>query len=412
MRAGSNRLESGKIALLSAGHLIHDAYPAILAPLIPLLKAKLGLSNALAGTLATFLRSSALVQPFIGYWADRTNPRWLVVLAPGGTALFMSLLGASPTYLLAVPLLVLAGLSHAAYHAPAPAMVAYVSGERVGTGMSIFMMGGELGRAAGPLMAVGAVRWFGLERTYVAAVPGVLASVMMARLLGPIQRPARRRDGAGIGAILAEKRRPLAMLLGFVSTRALLVGSLTVFTPAYLTARGMTLAQAGTGYALLELAGAAGALAGGTLSDRMGRRRTLVAVQALSAPCVYALAAGPEGMVGVFLALAGFVVFSATPVMLAVVQELLPEARSTASGLFFSLNYLSTGLSAVLFGALADALGIQRAFGLLAFAPLLTLPFALLFPAPPFTASRPPHRFAPANSPTLPERGAAGSGGG
>lgn len=144
----------------------------------------------------------------------------------------------------------------------------------------------------------------------------------------------------------------------------------------------------------------------------MGRRRTLVAVQALSAPCVYALAAGPEGMVGVFLALAGFVVFSATPVMLAVVQELLPEARSTASGLFFSLNYLSTGLSAVLFGALADALGIQRAFGLLAFAPLLTLPFALLFPAPHFTASRPPHRFAPANSPTLPERGAAGSGGG
>lgn len=109
------------------------------APLIPLLKTKLGLSNALAGTLATFLRSSAPVQPFIGYWADRTNPRWLVVLAPGGTALFMSLLGASPTYLLTVPLLVLAGLSHAAYHAPAPAMVAHVSGERVGTGMSLFM---------------------------------------------------------------------------------------------------------------------------------------------------------------------------------------------------------------------------------------------------------------------------------
>jgi len=62
VRAGSNRLESGKIALLSAGHLIHDAYPAILAPLIPLLKAKLGLSNALAGTLAVVAAVGGVLQ--------------------------------------------------------------------------------------------------------------------------------------------------------------------------------------------------------------------------------------------------------------------------------------------------------------------------------------------------------------
>ena len=54
-----------------------------------------------------------------------------MVLAPGATALFMSLLGASPSYIAMVPLLVLAGLSHASYHAPAPAMVACMSGDRV-----------------------------------------------------------------------------------------------------------------------------------------------------------------------------------------------------------------------------------------------------------------------------------------
>ncbi len=68
-------LETGSVLLLSAGHFTHDAYPAFLAPLIPLLKVKLGLSNALAGTLAAFLRSSSLVQPFIGYLADHTNAR-------------------------------------------------------------------------------------------------------------------------------------------------------------------------------------------------------------------------------------------------------------------------------------------------------------------------------------------------
>jgi FSR family fosmidomycin resistance protein-like MFS transporter len=379
--AGPEHLETGQVLLLSAGHLIHDAYPAFLAPLIPLLKLKLGISNALAGTLAAFLRSSSLVQPFIGYLADRTNARWFVVLAPGATAAFMSLLGVAPSYLLAIPLLMLAGLSHAAYHAPAPAMVARVSGGRVGTGMSVFMMGGELGRAAGPLAAVAAVEWFGLEGTYGAALPGLFTSIVMARLLPPIGRGAAAPGGAGFRSLLRERRGPLAALLAFVFTRALLVGSVTVFMPTVLIGRGMSLAQAGAGYALFELAGAAGALAGGTLSDRVGRRRTLAVTQLATVPCFLILALGPGGSVGVFLAVTGFVVFSATPVVLAIVQEMLPEARSTASGLFFSLNYLSTGLAAFLFGAGADALGVQQAFGLLAFTPLLSLPCIVFLPA-------------------------------
>lgn len=75
----------------------------------------------------------------------------------------MSLLGASTRYLLLAPLLIMAGSSHASFHAPAPAMVARVSADRVGKGMSLFMMGGELGRATGPPFILAAVEWFGLE---------------------------------------------------------------------------------------------------------------------------------------------------------------------------------------------------------------------------------------------------------
>ncbi|MFB3818930.1 MAG: MFS transporter [Candidatus Methylomirabilales bacterium] len=382
----STRFHTARVLVLSVGHAIHDAYPAFLAPLVPLLKHKLGLSNALAGTLATFLRSSSLVQPFIGYLADRMSARWFVVLAPGATAVCMSLLGAMPGYGLLVPLLLLAGLSHACYHAPAPAMVAQVSGERIGAGMSFFMTGGELGRAAGPLLIVAAVQWFGLETSYLAAIPGLLASLVMAGLVGPVPVPKAPGDAAALRAILRDRRRPLALLLAFVWTRAAMIGSITVFTPAYLTTRGMSLAGAAAGYGLLELAGAAGAMAAGTLSDRLGRRGTLVLFQAAVVPCFYALVAGPESLIGPLLALTGFLAFAVTPVALALLQELLPEARSTASGLYFSLNYIMTGLAAVLFGVLADRLGLQAAFGWLAVVPLCTLPFALLLPG----------RFAPA----------------
>ncbi|MCZ7670309.1 MAG: hypothetical protein M5U34_25670 [Chloroflexi bacterium] len=52
-------------------------------------------------------------------------------------------------------MLLAVGVSVACFHAPAPAMIAKLSGPRVGKGMSIFMASGELGRALGPVFARG-----------------------------------------------------------------------------------------------------------------------------------------------------------------------------------------------------------------------------------------------------------------
>jgi FSR family fosmidomycin resistance protein-like MFS transporter len=372
-----------RVILLSVGHGIHDMYPAFLAPLLPLLRDKLGLSNTLAGSLATFLRSSSIAQPFIGYLADRTGARWFVILAPGATAAFMSFAGAAPTYWLVAALLFFVGLSHACYHAPAPAMIAQVSGDRVGAGMSFFMTGGELGRAIGPLLIVFLVDWVGLEQSYLAAIPGLVFSLLMLRMVGPIPQTAKPIERANLRAIFMERRKPLLLLLSFVWTRGLLVGSLGVFTPAYLTTRGLSLAQAAAGYAVLELAGAAGAMAGGTLSDRLGRRKTFLLAQSLAVPCFFAMAYGPRGLIFPLLAVTGLVIFSTTPVAVATLQEWLPEARSLAAGLYFGLNYVVTGLAAVLFGLAADWIGVQAAFNLLGLVPLATLPIAFLMRDPP-----------------------------
>ena len=150
----SQKFDTAAVATVSVGHLVHDTYPAFLGPLMPLLIPKLGLSLAAAGALVSVLRWSALIQPFLGYWADRTDPRYWVILAPTVTALGMSLLGIAPSYLAVVVLLVLAGLSHAAFHPSAAALATRSSGRYWGRGTSVFMTGGELGRAIGPLFIV------------------------------------------------------------------------------------------------------------------------------------------------------------------------------------------------------------------------------------------------------------------
>lgn len=382
MTSTRNSFETARVVLLSIGHAIHDMYPAFLAPLLPLLKAKLGLSNTLAGSLAAFLRSSSLAQPFIGYLADRTGGRLFVILAPATTGIFMSLTGVVSSYGLVALLLFLVGLSHASYHAPGPAMVAQVSGGRIGTGMAFFMTGGELGRALGPILIILLVERFGLEQSYLAAIPGILFSLLLTQQVGPVEHKARPVERADLRRIFRERRGPLLLLLGFVWTRALLVGSAGIFTPTYLTTRDLSLAQAAAGYALMELAGALGAMAVGTLSDRLGRRRTLIIVQTIAIPCFYAMAFAPRFLIFPLLALTGLLIFSTAPVALAMLQEWLPEARSFAGGLYFGLNYIVTGLGAVLFGVVADQIGVRSTFNLLGVVLLASIPFALLLRDP------------------------------
>lgn len=143
-----------RVLSVATGHVIHDNYPAFLSPVLPILIEKFGLTLSAAGALAGILRWSSLIQPFVGHLAERSDIRYFVVAAPTVTALGMSLIGIAPSYLAVVLLLVLTGFSHAAFHPAASAMVTQASGNTWGRGLSIFMAGGELGRALGPLSSL------------------------------------------------------------------------------------------------------------------------------------------------------------------------------------------------------------------------------------------------------------------
>ena len=134
----------------------------------------------------------SLLQPFIGHAADRISLRYFIILAPATTATLCGLLGLANSYTLLAMLLFVIGVSMAIFHAPAPAMVGRISGDRLGTGMSIFMAAGELGRTVGPAVVIAAVTWFGLEGIWRVSAFGWLASVFLYwRLRGISARPAQ-----------------------------------------------------------------------------------------------------------------------------------------------------------------------------------------------------------------------------
>ncbi|MAT95744.1 MAG: MFS transporter [Anaerolineaceae bacterium] len=371
---------TGQIFTIAGGHFIHDTYSAFVAPLLPLLQERLATNYTLTGSLAIFTQLPSLLNPLIGYLADRVSLRYFVILAPAITATLLSSLGIVNNYFVVALLLLAGGVSIAAFHAPAPAMIGRLAGKRVGTGMSIFMASGELGRTLGPIVAVAGVTWFGLEGIWRLMFVGWAVTAVLYYRLHDV---SARTDTmpAGLAAALPQIRRVFPVLGWIMLARTGLVVSLTTYLPLYMRDEvEVSLWLAAAALSILEGAGVLGALFSGTASDRFGRRRVLGLLMFLSPLLALLFVYGPTWLAIPLLLALGLTAISPTPVLLAVVQDSFPEHRALANGIFIGLNFLVRGLNIWAIGALADSFGLTLAFVVGAVAAFFTLPGVWLLP--------------------------------
>jgi len=138
----------------------------------------------------------------------------------------------------------------------------------------------------------------------------------------------------------------------------------------------------GGALSLFEIAGAVGAYAAGTASDRLGRRAILLATL-LAAPTFMLLFLWVDGLwtVPVLLAM-GFFVLGTTPVALAVMLEASNRNKALASGTIMMLGFTIRSLLVPAFGALSDAVGLEAAYAVFGAAAYLGVPFVLLIREP------------------------------
>lgn len=252
------------VLLLSGAHMAHDVYPAFLGVLLPLLIDELDISLAVAGILASTIRWTTSLQPFFGHWADRSDTRYWVILTPALTASCMSLLGIAPNTAAVVALLLLAGLSHAAFHPAGGALATRASGTEWGKGTSYFMTGGEIGRVIGPLLIAGVVGAWGLRASPAAVIPGLLASLVLWRRFGSQTALALKpKPPARIMTALRSGRTNLLLLSGAVVFRSFANVAIVIYYPTYATREGATLFVAAAALAIYELGAVAGTLTGG-----------------------------------------------------------------------------------------------------------------------------------------------------
>jgi len=380
----AEQFQTDRVLTISAGHAVHDTYTGFLPPLLPALIETLSLTNTEAGLLTVFNQAPSLVQPLIGHLADRVSLRYLVVLTPAVTATAMSLLGVAPRYAMLALLLMVTGLSSAVLHAVAPVIAGRLSGKSLGRGMGIWMVGGELGRTLGPLVIAA---YFKLRPDTLADTPwlmigGWLTSLVLFLRLRDVEgRPPNAGQGLPWRQALRVMGPLLVPLSGIIVVRGFMSSALTTYLPTFLVEEGSELWLAGISLSVLEAAGVVGALLGGSLSDRLGRRVILL-ISLLVTPMVMLVFLVTEGWLRFpLLLIMGLTALSVTPVIMALVQESFPENRALANGVYMALSFLIRSGVVVIVGTMGDLWGMRTSFMVCALTILLGLPFLLFLPA-------------------------------
>ncbi|MEO8521766.1 MAG: MFS transporter [Acidobacteriota bacterium] len=367
------------ILLMAGAHMMVDGYGNIFAPMLPLLIPKLSLSLAAAGTLTMLFQLAASVsQVGFGHLADRWRPRLLVTVGPVLAVSVLSLVGLATSKIMLAAILLVGGLGGAAFHPPAAALAHRLGGTRRGLAMSVYITGGTLGFALGPLFFAPVAERFGLQWTPLLAIPGLAVVTFFLVQVPPI--PLHPSAHGGLAA-LRPYARPLILLYSIVVLRTLTSLGFATFVPVMLTRRGFSVSQAGAAVALYLFGSGIGGFFGGPAADRFGPRRVIVWSLVLSCPFLFAAPLFTGGAFVILLAIGGLFLQSTLPVNVTFGQSLAPVSAATVSSLMMGFAWGTGGLSVPFVGLIADRIGIAHTLVGLAVVPLLAAVVATRLPA-------------------------------
>jgi FSR family fosmidomycin resistance protein-like MFS transporter len=373
-----SKFQTGNVITTSVAHFFHDVYSSFLAPVLPLLIENMGISMFQAGTLSVFQRIPTLFNPLIGILAEKVKSRFFVILTPAITAIVMSLIGLAPTYGILVIIMLIAGLSSAFFHVPSPVMIRKVSGNRPGFGMSLYMVGGELARTAGPLAIVGAVSLWGLQGTWTLMFFGIAASVVMYFRLKDIEL---RKDFSSNkqGKHYVKLFKTFLPMFGSISLFTFFFGavksSLTLFLPTYLKLEGYSLWVAGLSLSVLQFAGVAGTFFAGPIADRIGNWRLMRIVAVVTPILMLVFTQVSVGWGIPLLILTGIFLFAPGPVLLSVVNSSRTEHLTFLNGVYITINFFLNALMVMIIGWIADLIGLKNTYLLSVGIAFLAIPF-------------------------------------
>ena len=389
MAAQTSVLRNRPLLTLMSGHFTVDMYVGLLPVLYPLLTDRFTLDLKTVGLVSlAYSGMASISQPFFGWIADRYGTRF-IGLALIWTAVMFATIGFAPSFPVLLVLAAAAGIGSGCYH-PLGALNAnaVIPEKQRNTAMSVYVTGGTMGVALGPIIGAVIFTLFGIHGTAAMIFPGIFSAIW---LLFEMRKIAIRRPERKPGVVVTHAPIPIVPLLaiiGVMASRSWTVIGIEAFIPTWYKSLGYSASFYGPLATTVVVASALGTIGSGTLADRYGRRAVIVGALILTIPVIilFAQFTGPIG----FLtgALVGFLAASTGPLMLVMAQQLMAGRAGMASGLILGLGFVTGAIGVPVMGALSDAFGIPAAMRFQAVIVLVTIAVAFFLPSEEYLRDR------------------------
>ena len=252
------------IYTLSFAHLVTDIYMPVITAVLPLLIADRGLTFFSAGLLVTaYNLTSSATQPLFGWLSDNQGRQVHVSTSLLISAAFMALIGVVTSYPLLLLCASLAAIGHACFHPNALSIVSR-SADNLNRARitALFVVGGNIGYALGPILAGAVVFAFGLPGLLLLLPPALILAVILRYLLPPVSRSASP-PSSSTPSLSLHALPPIRSLFAASTLRAWAVFSAIAFFPPLLITRGYDLFTADLLITVMLFAGVGGQLTGG-----------------------------------------------------------------------------------------------------------------------------------------------------
>ncbi len=316
---------------------------------------QMGLSVSLAGVLMGALVVGQGLQPLTGLLADRVGGRSFTALGLGVGSLAAAAVAVAPDLASLALVLMVLGIANSFFHPQTLAAVRSCSGNRHALGMSVFLIGGEIGRGVWPLAASLLVMAHGLGALWILGLPGLLTLPLLWRASVPL--PPRRGGAAPVQ--WHAHLKPLVILVLFCGLRGVLLYAVIAYVPLLWSQRGGSLAGGAAFLTTLMVVGLIGNIAGGHLGDRGSRRRVIAAGMSIALLGMAAFMLVDGIWMWLLIAIVGIGLFATFPLTIVVAQDIVPENRSFGSGMALGLANAVGALGVMALGPVAGTWGVS-----------------------------------------------------
>ena len=376
---------------LAAVSLLTDVSSEMIYPLLPIfLTTVLGANASFIGAIEGAAETTAaLLKLASGWWSDRVHRRKpLVVLGYGIASLMRPLVAIAQSATQVLAIRVADRVGKGIRNAPRDALLAdSVHPSIRGRAFGVHRTGDHIGGVLGPLIAFALLsRHIAEMRTvfWLAAIPGVLSVIVVILFVREVPRAVSAPVGGAPD--LTQPMGAQFWRVLFVIFLFTLGNSTDAFLLLRATQLGVPVALAPILWAALHVVKSASSAPGGALSDRIGRRPTLIAGWLLYAAVYIGFAvAGVAWQAWALFGVYGLFFGLTEGSERALVADLVgPARRGTAFGWYNLAIGLGALPASILFGYVWDHRGASAAFVMgAAFAAVAAAGMMIVMPAKP-----------------------------